>query len=114
VVQPESSHRNHGDIPCIRSRCIAGTRTGISTASLTEAEPGAVLVELFPSEGCSSCPPADALLRQIAGKQRESGQLIVGISEHRFDASDRDGTLTTLGDIDGLPSTVGFNGIAAL
>jgi len=47
-------------------------------------------------------------------KAKGVGQLIVGISEHRFDASDRDGTLTTLGDIDGLPSTVGFNGIAAL
>ena len=56
--------------------------TGISKASVTQAEPGAVLVELFTSEGCSSCPPADALLRQIEGKQTDSGQLIVGISEH--------------------------------
>lgn len=40
------------------------------------------IVELFTSEGCSSCPPADALLRQIHLKQAPSGQLIVGISEH--------------------------------
>jgi hypothetical protein len=41
-----------------------------------------ILVELFTSEGCSSCPPADALLARIHDKQTASGQLIVGISEH--------------------------------
>jgi hypothetical protein len=39
-------------------------------------------VELFTSEGCSSCPPADALLRQINGTKTGAGHLIVGISEH--------------------------------
>lgn len=41
-----------------------------------------VLVELFTSEGCSSCPPADALLSQVNGKRTSAGQLVVGISEH--------------------------------
>jgi hypothetical protein len=40
------------------------------------------VVELFTSEGCSSCPPADALLGKIHLKQTSAGQLIVGISEH--------------------------------
>jgi hypothetical protein len=44
--------------------------------------PKVVLVELFTSEGCSSCPPADALLRQVNGTQTTGGQLVVGISEH--------------------------------
>lgn len=39
-------------------------------------------MELFTSEGSSSCPPADALLREINLKQTSAGQLIVGISEH--------------------------------
>src|ERR1700745_391752 len=40
------------------------------------------IVELVTSEGCSSCPPADALLRQVNLRQTDAGQLIVGISEH--------------------------------
>jgi len=46
------------------------------------ATPHAVLVELFTSEGCSSCPPADDLLLKIDGKHTNNGTLIVGVSEH--------------------------------
>jgi hypothetical protein len=46
------------------------------------AHPAAVLVELFTSEGCSDCPPADALLQQMSGHTTAEGQLIVGVSEH--------------------------------
>jgi hypothetical protein len=54
-----------------------------SPASSMNTMPSSVaIVELFTSEGCSSCPPADALLRQINLKRTDAGQLIVGISEH--------------------------------
>jgi hypothetical protein len=48
----------------------------------TDRPTSVAIVELFTSEGCSSCPPADALLRQINLRQTNAGQLIVGISEH--------------------------------
>jgi Uncharacterized secreted protein len=47
-----------------------------------ESAKEAIVVELFTSEGCSSCPPADVLLQQIEGKQTEAGLHIIGISEH--------------------------------
>jgi hypothetical protein len=55
-----------------------------SPDSSISASPSSVaIVELlFTSEGCSSCPPADSLLRQMNLKQTNAGQLIVGISEH--------------------------------
>jgi hypothetical protein len=59
---------------------IAGARE--SHGQGASGPTGSVLVELFTSEGCSSCPPADRLLRTLVEEQPVPGVTIVALSEH--------------------------------
>jgi len=66
---------------CIRFLLLSIVIGSVSFIPLEKPKPFAV-VELFTAEGCSSCPSADELLKEMTDILRKEGKEVIGLSFH--------------------------------
>src|SRR4051812_45022266 len=68
-----------GSAALLASAC---TSADVPSAYAATGDRAPVIVELFSSEGCSSCPSADAVLRDLSSSQSIAGAQVIALELH--------------------------------
>lgn len=68
-------------LPLCALGAFLGGESG-AQVSTAETKRAPVIVELFTSEGCSTCPPADALLARLEEQQPVADAEVIALEEH--------------------------------
>ncbi len=66
----------------LAATCHAGAPQQTASKGSSASVRVPVVLELFTSEGCSSCPPADSLLAKLEEQQPVAGAEIIAVEEH--------------------------------
>src|SRR3954447_4084422 len=77
------SARRTARMPVMRHwEWLVSVALALASIRAQAAPPTPIVVELFTSEGCSDCPPADTLLEKLIATQPVAGAEIIALGEH--------------------------------
>lgn len=81
-VHASATFRIFGGLAALSTLTVFGFAQSTDKPAAPPSDVHPVMIELFTSEGCSSCPPADIILQKLDEYQPIQGAQLIVLSEH--------------------------------